>query len=74
MMNLHTEGNEEMHQGMLSLSEIRYKEAEERFYDMQYKISYLVWKVKPAWPVVDIVALFFNFGVAMAIVALALYF
>jgi hypothetical protein len=59
---------------MLSLSEIRSKEAEERLYDMQYKISYLIWKIKPAWALVDMVALYFNFGIAMAIVALALYF
>jgi len=41
---------------------------------MQYKISYLVWKIKPVWALLDLVSLFFNYFVAMAIIAIALYF
>lgn len=41
---------------------------------MQYKLSYLLWKAKMLWPVCNVISLYFNLIVALAILAFALYF
>ena len=41
---------------------------------MQYKLSYLLWKVQVVWPVFDAVALYFNLILSSVILVFALYF
>lgn len=41
---------------------------------MQYKLSYLLWKVQVVWPIFDAVALYFNLILSSVILVFALYF
>ena len=34
----------------------------------------MVWKCRPVWPLLDLVSRYFHFGVAIAVIALSLYF
>lgn len=49
-------------------------ENRERCYDMQCKLSFLIWKAKWGWPLFDLVAQYFHVGVAVSVFAYALYF
>ena len=56
------------------LRQRRNAENNERYYEMQCKLSYLVWKSQIAWPVFDKIAEYFHVGVAVAVLAFALYY
>lgn len=46
----------------------------QKYYDMQYKATYIIWKCKKAWPVLDVLSL--NFGLIFMVFILycALYY
>jgi hypothetical protein len=41
---------------------------------MLYKLSFVVYKVKIMWPLFNIIALYFNLVLAIAVISLALYY
>lgn len=46
----------------------------QRYYAMQYRTSYLLWKMQWAWPFFEYVSIWFNYGLCFFILCCALYY